>query len=84
MADWEPHFDYKDESRWPPKDHPLYSAFHDARLGFGNGEWNYRKALEYGQLVALQVVKEFVADAVDLTARSLEKHQRRMISYVHR
>lgn len=47
--DWKPHLDYDDESRWPPREHPLCSMFHDARLGLC--EWNYLKALEYAQMV---------------------------------
>lgn len=50
--DWKPHFDFHDESRWPPREHPLYSMFHDARLGMS--PWNYQKALEYAELVRRQ------------------------------
>jgi hypothetical protein len=47
-VNWTPHHDYHDETRWPPRDHPLYGMFHHARLGFE--DWQYRKALEYAAL----------------------------------
>lgn len=49
MTTWTPHKDFHDSNRWPPQTHPLYSMFHDARLGIQ--PWNYLKALEYGELV---------------------------------
>lgn len=49
LLDWTPHFDFGDESRWPPREHPLYGLFHDARLGLG--DWPYKNALEYAELV---------------------------------
>lgn len=52
---WRPHFNYRDEQNWPPREHPLYSAFHDARLGLG--DWNYRRALEFAALTDGQNVR---------------------------
>lgn len=49
--DWTPNEDFHNESLWPPREHPLYSLFHDARLGLCNGKWNYQKAIEYAELV---------------------------------
>lgn len=45
VQSWTPHSDYHDEARWPPRDHPLFGMFHDARLGMG--EWNYKNALKF-------------------------------------
>jgi hypothetical protein len=50
-VNWTPHFDYHDESRWPPHEHPLYSLFHGARLHFNNDEFNYKNALKYAEMV---------------------------------
>jgi len=51
MKNWIPHFDFHNERLWPPGDHPLHCLFHDARLKVANGEWNYKKALEYAESV---------------------------------